>query len=242
MAVSKERALLSHLRLAADQVALWAYGPPPLLLVAKLDDGYPSRVGGYGGWEDVERPGQVSATVYKGTGSQQLPLRLILGGWPVDPRSFGLSCARQITVLERMARQPVGAARGDRPPLLSLRGPVPHGGARWFIADVVWDDESAIVVDGQVQRQQVTVTLQQFVPIQLVAIRTRRATRPPVRHKVRKGDTLQSIARDRLMLRGSRAIGGGVAAIKRLNRIRDPRTIRPGRWLKLPAMQVGHGE
>jgi len=201
---------------------------------AQLDDGYMHRDGGYGGWSEVERPGRVSATVFTGTGPQRLPLRLVLGGRP-DPCRSGMPCAEAIRALEAIARQPQDARRGDRPPLLTVRGNVPHAGATWFVDELTWstEPEDTFVHRGAVTRTAVAVTLKRFAELDLVVAR-----RPVERfrpYRVRSGDTLDRIAHEQCHARGARAIHRAARRIKQLNDLRDGRRIRPGTLLRIPA-------
>lgn len=234
--------LLKYIEPGRGQVVLWAYENNALLM-AGLDDGYPVRTGGYGGWEDEQRPGQKAATVYRGTSAAQLELRLVLGGWPRQPRLLGHTCVQQIDMLEKMAEP--GHGRGDRPPLVRLRGPVPHAGKRWFVDDLAWGE--AIVHNRRVQKIRVTVTLKEFVPIGFARPDEARRSRDSAawytvtKADVKGGHPLQNIARDRLMLRGSREVLGGVRRIRDLNgrRLRDPSRLRAGDRIKLPKLRVG---
>jgi hypothetical protein len=197
---------------------------------ARLDEGYPELEGGYGGWEDEPRPGQVSATVFRGTQAPQLTLRLILGGYPVQPE--WADCERDVRALDAMGRQPVNARRGDRPPLLKIRGQVPHRHREWFIEDVEWGDFD--VVRGVRMRAFVTVTLRMFVPVTLLRISDPKpAGRRSRWYVVRRDQSLDDIARDELKVRGSRAVAEAKRHIRQLNRrIRDK--VRKGDRIRLP--------
>jgi nucleoid-associated protein YgaU len=206
-----------------------------LLVHAQLDDGYMHREGGYGGWTDVERPGRVSATVFTGAPSLRLPLRLILGGWPTDPGRSGMTCAQAIRELEAIARQPLDAPRGAHPPLLRVRGNVPHGNTRWFVDELEWSSaaEDTLVERGQVVRTAVTVTLKRYAQVDLLVRRA--PPEPPARrYRVKRGDRLETIAKEQCGASGQRAVKAMVARIKRLNGLRDGRSIKPGDVLRLP--------
>ncbi|ADB50169.1 hypothetical protein [Conexibacter woesei] len=179
---------------------------------AHLDDGYSMSEGGYGGWEDEERPGQVSATVFRGTQSQRLTLRLILGGWPVQPP--WANCDRDMRTLDAFGRKPVGAPRGMRPPLLKIKGKVPAQQARWFVEDIQWGDVD--VVRGVRVRAFATVVLREYVKVELVTIRSRARARTKL-HEMRKGQTLADVARIRLGKKGNREVTEGVRQLLRLN-------------------------
>lgn len=188
---------------------------------ALLDEGYPELEGGYGGWEDEPRPGQVSATVFRGTQAPQLTLRLILGGYPVQPE--WANCDVDIRTLDAMGRQSIYAKRGDRPPLLRIRGHVPHRHRDWFVEDIEWGDID--VAAGKRVRAFVTVTLRMFVPVTLLRItdaKPRGRARRSRWYVVKRGDTLDKIVVNELKVRGDRAIAQAGRHIKQLNpRLRD---------------------
>lgn len=238
---------LSYVTVPAGQVALFARGgPQDLLLIARLADGYPSLEGSGGGWEDVPLPGQTSATVFRGRPSERMPLRLILGGWPVDPQLGNLPCHRQIEVLHRMAVVESGR-RGEHPPLIRLKGAVPHGDQLWFIDEVAYDD--ALVVGGHRVRAHVTVTLKRYVPLRLAKIvdRKKDPTKGMSRHTVKKGETAWDIARKglgartsrdaRALIRKFRWASDGKGRRREQRRgalIRDPRRIQAGDIILIP--------
>lgn len=227
-----------HLKPVAGQVILLA-ARDELLVHARLDDGYPSLDGGAGGWADVARHGQVSATVFEGTSSSRLPLRIILGGWPTDPTLSGMTCEQACQALEDMAIQPVNAPRGQGPPLIRVRGNVRHQSAAWFVDNdgLQWgtDPDDVIVMRGQRVFACATVILKRFVGVHLVRVPQRKAGRKPRRHRVARGETLSTIARDLLGAKGSRANRQAVREICKLNTIRDPRRVRAGDVLRLPS-------
>lgn len=230
--------LIKTLKLGGGEIVLWT-DDLPAMVVAKLDDGYPQLAGEGGGWTDAERPGQTSATVYRGAAAPTLPLRLVLGGWPVDPKIHGMDCGEQITLIRSLARPPA-STRGSRPPLIRVRGPVPHGGALWFVDGLEWGAD-AIVVGGHVRRTGVTVTLKRYVPIQMVAIEpARRKAAAGQRHTVKKGEQPGRIVQQRLGVRAGKETRQAVHQLRwgegrwRGQPIRDPRQIRAGDVIILP--------
>lgn len=197
---------------------------------ARLDEGHPLVFGGYGGWEDEPRPGQVSATIFRGAPAPQLQLRLILGGWPRVPRWSDPD--RDIRMLDHFARLPIDGPGNDRPPLIRVRGQVPHHHRRWFVENLEWGEVD--VVRGKRVRAFVTVTLRMFVPVELVAERKRRNPRPTKAHVVRRGERLEDIVRDKLGVKGARETNQATAFVKRLNGMRAGERLREGRRVKLP--------
>lgn len=220
---------------APDEVVLIA-DEIRMLLVAKLGDGYPSRDSGTGGgWVDIERPGRVSATHFAGTTSLTMRLPLILGQWP-----DGDGCEREIRTLDQMARQPVGAARDQRPPLLRLRGGVPHGGRSWFVdGDLEWEEVLVDRVTGNRVRARVIVPLKRHVGVDLVEIPDRRRADGGAARsrRIRRGETLAKILQAELGPLTPRQLAVARRATLRLNPwLRDPRAIgrHVGRKLRLP--------
>lgn len=209
-------------------------------LIARLDDGYPVRQGGYGGWEDVARPGQVPATNFTGPSSaMMLSIPIILGHWE---SGWTKSIEGEIATLERLARQSADAPRGKAPPVLRVFGPVPHGGVSWVIDDLQWgaDRGTVVVVNGNRVRANVTVVLRRYVPIDLVTVQpARRRKQDTTRtYKVKDGEGgrhgLTLIVVNELDARGSREINAAKRKVLKLNGLRDGQQIRPGRTLRLP--------
>jgi hypothetical protein len=199
-----------------------------LVVKAHLDEGYPAFFGGYGGWEDEARPGQVSATVYRGSRAPQLRLRLILGGWPKQPP--GTDCERDMRRLDHMARLPWDRT-DDRPPLVRVRGQVPHHHRRWFLEKLEWGDVD--VVRNTRVRAFVTVTLRMYVPVELVKRRDP-VPRPTRGYKVRAGETLRRIVKEELDLDTAAEIRMAIRRVLELNGLKQATEVRADRTIKLP--------
>jgi hypothetical protein len=196
---------------------------------ARLDDGYPRFYGGYGGWEDERRPGQVAATIFRGTTAPRLKLRLVLGGWPKQPR--GTNCERDMRRLDHFARIPFDGGAKDRPTLLRISGQVPHHHRRWFIENVEWGD--VIVYRSLRVRAIVTVTLRMYVPVELLKRRDRVA-RPTRSHTVRRGEDLQQIVKERMDVDAAGEIVAAAKYVRWLNDIKPGVAVRVGQRIKLP--------
>jgi hypothetical protein len=218
----------SAVRLAPDEILLVS-NEERMFVRARLDDGYPVFAGGYGGWEDVPRPGQVAATVYRGTAAPQLTLRLILGGWPQQPA--WADCDRDMRVLDHFSRLAWDATGRERPTLLRVSGKVPHHHRRWFVDDLQWEEVD--VAGGRRVRAFVTLTLRMYVPVQLLERRDGPA-RPTEVYSVRRGETLDQIVRHKLDARGSRETAKARNVVLRLNRLRRGVRLSERQHIKLP--------
>ncbi|HST43090.1 MAG TPA: hypothetical protein VLK58_26425 [Conexibacter sp.] len=200
-----------------------------IFLKARLDDGYPRFFGGYGGWEDEARPGQVAATIFRGTTAPRMKLRLILGGWPTQPR--GTDCERDMRRLDHFARIPFDGGAKDRPTLLRIRGQVPHHHRRWFVENLEWGD---VLVHRSLRvRAFVTVTLRMYVPVELLKRRDRVA-RPTRGHTVRRGEDLQQIVKENMDVDATGEIVAAAKFVRRINGLKPGVALTANQRLKLP--------
>lgn len=223
---------------------LTAEDDPRLSVLCELDDGHPHPDQGYGGHDEVDRPGNVALTPWRGFKPTRVPLRLY-----VDDFATERSIEDAMDILEALAGR--GKRRTGRTTGVYARPPrvIVHTGGlmrydahhfsdeRWFVDDLEWDQDDTIVNDvGNVVRVPVTATLLQAVSDdrlqdRLLATRRRLQAQSPRsrrRYTVKEGDTVISIAR--------RELGdpGRYQQILNLNGLRDPRAIRPGAILRLP--------
>lgn len=205
-----------------------------MTLRARLDDGYPLFFGGYGGWEDEARPGQVSATVFRGASAPQLKLKLILGEWDLDRRgresNWVTGCERAMYMLDRFARLPVDAPRQERPTLLRVRGHVPHFNRRWFVQEIEWGEVD--LLRGTRVRAFATVTLRMHVPVELLKRRDRIA-RPTRLHTVKEGEDLTKIVASEVA-NGKAEIAPARTFVIELNRLDRSVRLKRGQRIKLP--------
>lgn len=205
-----------------------------MTLRARLDDGYPLFFGGYGGWEDEARPGQVSATVFRGAAAPQLKLQLILGDWDLDDKkrdqNWVTGCERAMHMLDHFARLPVDAPRQERPTLLRIRGHVPHFNRHWFVQEIEWGEVD--LLRGTRVRAFATVTLRMHVPVELLKRRDRiaRRTKP---HTVKEGEDLTKIIA-REVANGKAEIAPARTFVIELNRLDRSVRLKKGQRIKLP--------
>ncbi len=219
-------------------VSLQATDHPGLTVLCELGDNAPRIVGGYGGWDEVERQGREAITVWRGFRPLAIELELFL-----DDLDAGRSVEPTIDILEALAGR--GRRRlGGQPPVVAVdtAGVMPHDivtfpDLRWVITDLEWDDDGTIVNDhGNRVRAPVTVSLLQHVADTRLADRAHAAKGKVSKngkgskrtHKVKSGETLMTIARRELH------DAGRWREIADLNGIRDPRNVKPGRTLRLP--------
>lgn len=228
---------------------------PPLTVTAIIGETPPVPAGGYGGWNLVDRPRRRSLTEWGGIEPLRVLVPLILGVKPgprgsvTDAVILDTPITRDRETLERMSQPP---APGAEPPLLTVRGSVPHSSAGpWVVESFDWDASPLLSAKGFLVRQAVTVHLLQYVRDDRVndvtaaqAARTAAATKAstdakaaggnsnqPTKQKlyiVRAGDTLQGIA---ARLLGNYKRWSDIAT---LNSIRDPKSIVPGQQLRMP--------
>ena len=206
----------------------------------------PVPAGGFGGWQLVARPRRKALTRWKGINPFQQTLSLIFDGFDTDT-SVEDSCL----TLERMAQPP--AARTD-PPLIKIVGAVPHPELVYVIGDgnggdgLAWDASPIYSPSGYRVRQEVVITLLEYVPDDRIAglpaaSRARQqassdsaraaaaAGGHPTRshtYTVKGGDTLTSIA--------ARELGSATrwTEIGQLNGLADPYHLTVGQQLRMP--------
>ena len=150
------------------RVHIWT-DDPQLDVYAWLSDAPPLIDSGYGGWEEIARPGRRPVTTFRGLPGLHLTLPILFNGWarPNGNREHTTQEGR-IATLEKMAGRDVSglvATSDGEPPLVHLNAPggeVPHQDRTWVISDLAWGDG---IVDeyGDRVRQQVTLTLLEYV-------------------------------------------------------------------------------
>lgn len=209
----------------------FASSDPPLSLVCKLGEDAATPSGGAGGWETFDRPGRKQGQEWKG-----LPLRELSVPVLFDALQTRESVEPEVQTLRQMAR-PKDGPRGTLPPVLTLGGMVPHDNLRWVITDLQFGEQ---VWSGMYRtRVWVTVSLREWEPVDLVVVTA--ASAPLVAAKtytIKKGDTLGDIARREMGARTSAEIEFDVAEIKKLNGIRDSKSLKTGQKIKLPPKRL----
>jgi len=224
---------------AVGWIKLAAPGNDELTLVCELGDDPPSVSQGFGGWAEVERPGRVSMTVWRGYPPISVDVAVVLDRFDSDE---GTGIEAGVQILEAMAGRGERRSSGGPPELtVQTAGVMPHDhtaspSLRWVITDLTVVDDSVIVNGaGNWTRASFQVALLQHVTDQGLASQTakvRARTRGKARRKpyrVRAGQDLIAVARDALH------DGARWRELARLNNIRDPRSkLKAGRQIKLP--------
>lgn len=201
---------------------------PPLALRVKLGATSAKLSGGVGGWETVDRPGRQDALEWK-----SLPLRVLEIPLLFDGLARGRTIDTELTVLYAMGRPAANSPRGTPPPTIRLGGMVPHGDRDWVLTDIeagetIWDGRHRL-------RAWVTITLTELETLELIKVGAKASSTPTTRtHTVRAGESLGTIARDQMGAKSASAIAKAVAELKRLNGIRDAKSLRPGQRIKVP--------
>lgn len=191
---------------------------PALALLCVLGPEPPEIFQGFGGWEEVTRPLRRSFVRWAGPSAFGQTIQLLFDGWG-DNRSVQSS----LDTLLRMARP----RADDPPPILTIAGPaLILGGPGWVISELTFGD-AIRDTKGALLRQVVTVSLLQKGTNDLIRIRGRGGTGQAT-HTVKKGETIQKIAAEKL---GDASRWTDIA---KLNGIRDPRSLQVGKILRIP--------
>jgi LysM repeat protein len=144
--------------------------------------------GGLGDWEEVRIPRGEPFSQWKGRALFTATLDIIFDGWGVTPRSVEPECKN----LESLARRIPGMVS---PSNLRIWGAVPKAGLSWVITSIDYGDVIRAPRSGARLRQQCTLHLLEYRAEATVASMRAAATpKPPQKYKVKKGDTLKSIA------------------------------------------------
>jgi hypothetical protein len=158
---------------------------PPLDTLALMGEGSPRYVGGFGGWDVTQRPRQVGMTTWAGSEPLSLELSLVFDG------------LRGERSQEPVLRKLYAVARGDDdspPGILNVRG-IALVADDWVIDTLDMGDALRRDYDHAIVRQQVTLTLREYVPPEYVQLRRARLERKTKTVTVKDGDTLASLAR-----------------------------------------------
>ena len=181
-----------------NQTYLVAEDDGSLNLLVNLGDGPVTVTGGYGGWDEVSRPGRRALTVWRGRDALRLTVPLLIDKF--SEGTHGHSVEAECRTLERMA----GLDEGDpQPPLLIVEGILPHDYSRapqnrWVIDGLEWGDAIRRLSDGHRVRQEATLALMEHTGAEALR-RLKGMDKPSYRMvKVKKGDTFNAIAKREL--------------------------------------------
>lgn len=219
--------------------------PPGIHVDMPLGDGA-AKLTTPGGWNPVARPRRTALSEWQGQDPVTMAVPIMLDGLATD-RSVEPECS----ILFGWLRVVNGPAQ---PQVLRVDGHVPLTGQLWVVSGLEWG-ETLRSGSGYRIRQEVTVTLMEYVPSGVVvqavsspaaaaaqrvtaitstattsSSSTAAASTPAAgTYTVKKGDTIQTIAQKQL---GNSSKWTQIAD---MNGIRDARSIKVGRVLKLPA-------
>jgi len=210
-----------------------------LYVMCDLGDGSPIQTQGFGGWEEVERPGQKSITRWRGRQPWKITIPIMLDRF--DEGDDGVSVESEVRTLERLA----GGGTSTTPPVLSFDsgGLVPHDyhdnpRTRWVIDGIEFGEVIRNAYGNRV-RCEMVVTVLEYVEgpdyVESSAAKRSQGKHPNSSsshsklYVVKKGDTLISIAR-------KKHVAGGWRAIQKLNpkKAKNPRKLVVGTTLRLP--------
>lgn len=205
--------------------------------VTVLLDQTPANIpSGYGGWTIVQRMRKIGLSVWQGKDPLRFAVPVLFDGY-VDGES-------QEILISRLSRMALPPQSGGEPPVVSVQGaalPSP-GPVQWVIENLAWGTN---VIWGQAAngvsvrlRQDCVVNLMQYVADDRTALKPLQPSQAqigkskvgwPKSYRVRKGDTLNKIA--------SRYYGnsGLWKKIATANKIRDPKSLKVGQKLRIPA-------
>lgn len=188
---------------------------PRLVVSAFPGEGAPTVTDGYGTIETVTRPLRRGLTRWTGSNPMQLSIPVLLDGY-----REGRSVEPQITNLERMA-----AVNGDEPldVTIDCTGDlVPHHDEHTWLITAIDFGEAVLNSRGYRLRQALTIQVTAKVDAKSeksVARRNKGPKQHARSYRVKKGDTLRSIAR-KVLGDPDRWVD-----IRRLNNISDPRIV-----------------
>lgn len=197
-----------------------------------LGDGPWNLTSGWGGWNVIAKPRDLGTTEFDGSTPFTLQGPIMLDGF-----SEGDSVEHQIRVIQALGEV---AKHEEEPPLVKLSGSIPGTQYTWVLNDIAWGDHIRRPSDNARIRAAAQLTFLQYVPDvglrKIPASKKQRDKNSDKKrgskkktYRIKKGDTLQSIAHDQL--HDSKRWH----EIARLNHIRDPK--HPGKvgsTIKLP--------
>lgn len=186
-----------------------------------IGDGPAKLKDGFGGYTAVDRPDDVALTEWTGQGPIRIdvPVRL-------DRYAEGQSVEADFYRVLSLGRRRRNPSRRPRP--FRVTGPIPFSGERFVLESTPETSDEIRGPQGELQRIHMVLPLMEYVRSDQVEISRKGVGKN--RYKVRKGDTLRSIAKKVYDdVAWARLIG-------RENGIRDVRReLKPGRILRLPA-------
>lgn len=217
-------------------------GEPRWSVRCYLGENPPKVIDGYGGWQITARPRRKGLTEWIGTNPIAVEVQFLIDDFQDGAeRGSGIAVEALIRDLESMAGLDKDMLE---PPLVIWNANAPHDHTeashlRWVIESLEWDDRPYRNEAGNRVRQGGTFVLRvhegdEFLSTAAELARNKskknkKSDKKTRTHKVKKGETLQSIAK-------KEHVKGGWQAILKLNKknVRDPRHLKEGTVLRLP--------
>lgn len=205
---------------------------------ADFGDGAPIVTDGYGGWSVVTRPKNIGFTEWQGRNPMAIEIPFLLDYYPDgtdDEDNPGIACEAMVDKLEQMC----GIGSGSHPPICWVQGHgvIPHDytnspSLRWVIENVTWARDVEIRAhNGRRLRCGGTIVIRQFKDpdvLDRIGNDKKKAATKPIRHTVKAGETLSSIAMHYYHKASKWHL------IADANNIRDRRNIHVGQVLRIP--------
>jgi nucleoid-associated protein YgaU len=198
-------------------------------------DGSPIVVEGYAGWQVINRPRDIGIVEWQGRNPMAIEIPFIIDYWRSGSDTPGIHCEAQVARLEKLC----GVGSRTQPPICKVDGDgvIPHDYSiwtqgRWIVENVTWDRSLELRnnVTGRRLRCGGTIQIRQFIiPRDILRTITSKSTayKPKV-YIVKKGDTLNKIAKWFYKDPSKWKV------IADANHLRDRRTLRVGKRLKIP--------
>lgn len=183
-------------------------------VAVRLGNGSATLSSSAGGWGEVARPKRAALTEWEGHAARRVTVPVLIDGWRTRS-SVEAAC----TTLERLGRALPGEAGT---PVVKVAGNVPRADLEYVIDGIEWGP--ALWVGRVRVRQEVTVTLLEYVPGADLVVKATPLGGKPRLYRVRKGDNLKRIA--------AKLLGNA-------NRWREIATLNRRRGWRLPASMVG---
>lgn len=201
-----------------------------------LGHGNVHRAGGYGGWEEIQIPGETSVTEHVGYETKKFDVPILFG--TAEDYQNNVDQEPALLNLLRLGRDP---EEKDPPPVFQVYGKaMPSSGGHFICMGFDFAEESEIAPGGALLRTALVMHLSEY---QNPNTRFAKASKgkksgggsnggtsaPPSTYVVKKGEDLYDIA---IRFYGDRTAWKKIADV---NDIRDPRSVEAGDKIKLPA-------
>ena len=188
-----------------------------------LGEGEVELSNGESNWEVIDRPNDLGVVEFTGATPYTMKVPLMFDGF-----SSNEDVSQDVKTLLSLVRSVEGPRAGE-PDSFKILGPVPFSGeTTWVASTYTWGP--SLKEDNILYRQEIELEVVEYVRPDLTTFRRFTPPKPqrPKRYRVKKGDTLFSIAIKFYHNRSKWKL------IAKRNKIRDPRKLKVGQVLKLP--------